>query len=510
MLWNICRLLKGMVVKMEQYIIGIDQSTQGTKALLFDGSGRLLAREDIPHRQIVNEEGWVSHDAMEIYRNTVLVVRKLVENAGIDKNAVAGIGISNQRETSVAWNRNTGEPVEHAIVWQCARASEICGQVEKMGIGEKIREKTGIFLSPYFPASKFAWLMQNSKEVEKMDVRKDLCLGTVDSWLVYKLTGGKQFRTDYSNASRTQLFNLHTLTWDEEICGWFKIPVECLPQVTDSDGNFGATDFEGFFEKPVPIRGVLGDSHGALFGQGCHSAGMVKSTYGTGSSIMMHIGSTPVLSTHGIVTSLAWGIDGKAEYVLEGNINYTGAVITWLEKDLKLISSAAETEELAYAANKADRTYLVPAFSGLGAPYWDNHAEASVSGMTRLTGRAELVRAALDSIAYQITDILMAMEQDAGLEIKELRVDGGPTRNKYLMQFQSDIAQVTIQVPDAEELSGIGAAYMAGISLGIYDKDTVFSHIRRSKYTPGMEETVRNEKLAGWKNAVKKVLTQSV
>jgi glycerol kinase len=495
---------------MEQYIIGIDQSTQGTKALLFDGKGGLLAREDIPHRQIVNEEGWVSHDAMEIYQNTVAVVKRLVEKSGVDKNLVAGIGISNQRETSVAWNRNTGLPVGDAVVWQCSRAKEICRLVEEMGVGEEIAARTGITLSPYFPASKFAWLLQNCPEVEKLDVPRELCLGTVDSWLVYKLTGGVQFRTDYSNASRTQLFHLDRLAWDEEICGWFGIPVSCLPTVTDSNGDFGTTDLEGFFERPVPIRGVLGDSHGALFGQGCHESGMVKATYGTGSSIMMNIGTAPVRSTHGIVTSLAWGIDGKVEYVLEGNINYTGAVITWLQKDLGLISSAAETEGLAYAANKADGTYLVPAFSGLGAPYWDNNAKATVSGMTRLTGKAELVRAGLDSIAYQITDVLRAMEQDAGIEIKELRVDGGPTRNRYLMQFQSDIAHMTVQVPNVEELSGVGAAYMAGIALGLYDREEVFGRIRREKYVPEMDSGLRSEKLAGWRDAVKKVLAERV
>ncbi|HOO28760.1 MAG TPA: FGGY-family carbohydrate kinase, partial [Lachnospiraceae bacterium] len=324
---------------------------------------------------------------------------------------------------------------------------------------------------------------------------------------IYKLTGGSRFQTDYSNASRTQLFNLHTLAWDSEICTWFQIPPECLPEVTDSDGDFGTTDFEGYFAHPIPIRGVLGDSHGALFGQGCHKKGMVKGTYGTGSSVMMNIGDKPVLSSHGVVTSLAFCIGGKVDYVLEGNINYTGAVITWLKNDVKLIASEKETEALALSANKADKTYLVPAFSGLGAPYWDSDATASVSGITRITGKAEIVRAALDCIAYQITDIIRAMSQDAGIPIEELRADGGPTGNSYLMQFQSDIAGVNVQVSKAEELSGIGAAYLAGISLGIFNKEQIFHNMRRQTYLPAMDGNERDEKYKGWKSAVSRVLT---
>ncbi|MFT3985037.1 MAG: glycerol kinase [Lachnospiraceae bacterium] len=493
---------------MEKYIIGIDQSTQGTKALLFDSTGKLLGREDLLHEQLINDKGWVSHDASQIYENTVSVVQKLVEKTNIDKQQIAGIGISNQRETSVAWNKMTGEPIDHAIVWQCARAKDLCRKIEEAGAAEEIRRKTGLFLSPYFPASKFAWFLKNRPEAKTLAQKGELCLGTIDSWLVYRLTGGRCFRTDYSNASRTQLFNLYTLSWDQEICDLFQIPISCLPQVMDSNGDFGETDLEGYFDRPVPIRGVLGDSHGALFGQGCHKKGMVKSTYGTGSSIMMNIGEIPVLSSHGVVTSLAWGIDGTVEYVLEGNINYTGAVVTWLIQELKLIQSAAETEALADMANKEDQTYLVPAFSGLGAPYWDSDATASISGLTRTTGKAEIVRAGLDCIAYQITDIVQAMGQDAGIPIRELRVDGGPTRNRYLMQFQSDIAGVTVQVPEAEELSGIGAAYMAGIALGVFDRDGVFTHMSRKTYVPMMEDDVKNKKYAGWKAAVGRVLTK--
>ena len=489
----------------EKYLISIDQSTQGTKALLFDSQGNLIKRTDKAHKQIINEKGWVSHDPEEIYQNTLEVVRRLVEESGIEKDSIIGLGISNQRETSLAWDKNTGKPIGQAIVWQCARAVDICERVEAMGQGERIREKTGMNLSPYFPAAKIAWILENEEGAREKAAEGTICHGTVDSWLIYKLTGGKSYKTDYSNASRTQLFNIFELKWDEEICRMFGIDVKNMAQVCDSDSNFGETDFEGFLPKPIPIHGVLGDSHGALFGQGCLKPGMIKSTYGTGSSIMMNIGEQPVLSTHGVVTSLAWSMKGKVNYVLEGNLNYTGAVITWLKDDLELISSPGETQELAQKASKEDQTYLVPAFSGLGAPYWDSRAAAAVVGMTRTTKKAELVKAGLECIAYQIADVVKAMSEDAGMKVEELRVDGGPTRNTYLMQFQSDIARAAVQVPDAEELSGIGPAYAAGLALGLWGPE-IFQKIQRKKYTPEMQEETAKIKYQGWKNAVEKVL----
>ncbi len=491
----------------EKYIISIDQSTQGTKALLFDESGSLIKRTDKPHEQIINEKGWVSHNPAEIYGNTVEVVKRLVEESGIDKEEVVGIGISNQRETSLAWDKVTGEPLGHAIVWQCARAVDICERVEKMGEAENIRRRTGINLSPYFPASKIAWILENVEGAKEKAEKKEICHGTVDSWLVFKLTGGRSYKTDYSNASRTQLFNIFELKWDEDICKLFGIDPGNLAEVVDSDADFGETDFEGFFKKPIPIHGVLGDSHGSLFGQGCLKSGMIKSTYGTGSSIMMNIGEKPVLSTHGVVTSLAWSMGGKVNYVLEGNLNYTGATITWLKDDLKLIDSPAETEKLAKEAVSDDSLYLIPAFSGLGAPYWDSHASAAIVGMTRTTGKAEVVRAGVECIAYQITDIVKAMSGDAGVTVGELRVDGGPTRNAYLMQFQSDIAEADVQVPDSEELSGIGPAYAAGLALGVWD-EKIFEKLKRVKYEPRMEKKIRDNKYQGWLSAVHRVLTK--
>ena len=490
---------------MGKYLIGIDQSTQGTKALLFDQEGNLIKRTDKAHRQIINEKGWVSHDPEEIYRNTLEAVRNLVQESGIPAGDVVGVGISNQRETSLAWDRSTGEPLGQAIVWQCARAVDICERVERAGQAEVVRSRTGINLSPYFPASKIAWILENVEGAKEKADSGNICHGTIDTWLIYKLTGGKEYKTDYSNASRTQLFNIFELKWDQEICELFGINPDNMAEVCDSDSCFGETDFNGFLPHPVPIHGVLGDSHGALFGQGCLKPGMTKSTYGTGSSIMMNIGEKPVLSTHGVVTSLAWSMNGKVNYVLEGNLNYTGAVITWLKDDMKLISSPGETQKLAEAASKDDKTYLVPAFSGLGAPYWDSRATAAVVGMTRTTKKPELVKAAVECIAYQITDIVNAMSEDAGVKVEELRVDGGPTRNSYLMQFQSDMTRAAVQVPDAEELSGMGPAFAAGIALGLWDEN-IFNKLNRTKYEPEMNEKEAEQKYLGWKKAVERVL----
>ena len=491
----------------KKYLVGIDQSTQGTKALLFNQDGDLIKRTDKPHEQIINEKGWVSHNPDEIYRNVIEVVKRLVEESGIDKNAVAGIAISNQRETTLAWNKITGKSYGNAIVWQCSRAAGICDRIAETGAAEEIRTRTGINLSPYFPASKIAWILENVDGARDAAEKGEICHGTVDSYLIYRLTGGKSYKTDYSNASRTQLFNIGELKWDSRVCELFGINPENLAEVVDSNSNFGETDFEGFFPKPLPIHGVLGDSHGALFGQGCLKSGMIKATYGTGSSIMMNIGEKPVLSTHGVVTSLAWSMSGNVNYVLEGNLNYTGATITWLKDDLKLIKSSGETGAIAEAARHDDSVYLVPAFSGLGAPYWDSYATAAIVGMTRTTRREEVVRAGVECIAYQITDIVKAMSEDAGVTVGELRVDGGPTKNTYLMQFQSDMVGADVKVPDSEELSGIGPAYAAGIALGLWGEE-VFGRLQRVTYSPKMANEIREKKYCGWKNAVSKVLTK--
>ena len=351
------------------------------------------------------------------------------------------------------------------------------------------------------------WIMENVPEAKKLADEGRLCLGTVDSWLLSFLTKEKVHATDYSNASRTQLFDIIALRWDEELCRAFGVPVEALPEVRMSDSVFGTTDLDGYLDKPIPICGVLGDSHGALFGQDCRRPGQVKATYGTGSSVMMNIGDEPRFSSGGLVTSLAWGMNGKVEYVFEGNLNYTGAVMTWLRKDVGLIENDVEATELAKAANPNDRCYFVPAFSGLGAPYWDSKASGLLTGVSRTTGRAEIAKACLECIAYQITDLTELMRRDAGVELASLRVDGGPTASEYLMQFQSDMARASVEVPNLQELSGMGAAYAAGISAGLYDPDRVYEHVRRRVYSPAMDEGRREELYKGWQAAVRQVLT---
>jgi glycerol kinase len=487
-----------------KYMLGIDQSTQGTKAVLFDAAGKILGREDLAHNQIINDLGWVEHDPLQIYENTLKVAKTLIEKLNINKSEITGIGLTNQRETAVVWDRVSGLPVYNAIVWQCARGTSICKRLEDSA--PMIQARTGLNLSPYFSAAKIAWVLENVEGAKHKSEAGTLACGTMDSWLVYKLTGKQSFKTDYSNASRTQMFNIRELTWDQEICNLFGINTACLAQICDSNADFGKTDLDGFLDQPIPIHSVMGDSHGALFGQRCLSKGMVKATYGTGSSIMMNIGEEPIFSKKGIVTSLAWGIDGKVEYVLEGNINYTGAVISWLKNDLGLIQKASDTEELAYQANPMDKTYLVPAFSGLGAPYWNSNASASICGMSRTTGKAEFAKAALESIAYQIADIVNVMAEESRMGIQELRVDGGPTRNTYLMQFESDILGIPICVPEMEELSVIGAAYMAGISMGLYNAEAVYENHKNTRYFPVMEQQEKQEKYQGWKKAVDMVL----
>ena len=488
---------------MASYLIAIDQSTQSTKALLFDSQGYICLRVDRPHRQIIDERGYVEHDPEEIYQNLLALIPELIEKTGVDPQSVAAVSISNQRETSVMWERATGKPVYNAVVWQCARGAAICDSLEDHA--ETVQQKTGLKLSPYFSAAKLAWIMRNVPGIKERAEKGEICCGTMDSYVLFRLTGGKEFRTDDSNASRTQLFNIHTLQWDEELLSLFGIPACCMAQLTDSDGLFGYTDFGGALPAPVPIHCVMGDSHAALFAQGCLTEGMLKVGYGTGSSIMMNIGEKPILSQRGIVTSLAWKLKGQVNYILEGNVNYSGAIVTWLKDQAGLLKNAAESQALAEQANPSDKTYLVPAFSGLGAPYWRSDVSAAFIGMSRTTGRAELVRAGLEAIAYQITDIVQLMQQEANISEIELRVDGGPSRNKWLMQFQSDMLKSPVLVPEAEELSCVGVAYAAGMALGLYD-DSIFENNRYFRYEPRMDETTRKEKHAGWKEAVRRIL----
>ena len=491
---------------MRSYIIGIDQSTQGTKLLLFDEAGKICYKQAKSHRQYIDERGWVEHDPQEIWDNVKALVKDAVQTMKLDGREIRAIGISNQRETAMAWNRETGKPVYPAIVWQCARGAAICEDIREQGLAPTIADITGLPLSPYFSAAKLAWILQNVEGADGLMQAGKLCMGTIDSWLVYCMTKGQVFATDFSNASRTQLFDIHQLKWSKEAADAFGIQISSLADILDSDGIYGATDFDGILASYVPIRAVFGDSHAALFGQGCQKPGMAKATYGTGSSVMVNIGKEPIRSKHGLATSLAWSISGEANYVLEGNINYTGAVITWLKDNLQLISSPAETEGLARGANPQDRSYFVPAFTGLGAPYWRSEATGLYTGITRLTGKKEMVRAALDAIAYQIRDVVSIMEEESGRSLAALRVDGGPTKNGYLMQFQTDVLGCPVEVPDAAELSAIGAAYAAGIAIGAYDAATIFNQMERTAFQPNMPEVRREQLLKGWQDAIEQTV----
>lgn len=485
-----------------KYLLGIDQSTQGTKVVLVNEKGKIAKKVTKNHRQIISNEGYVSHDLNEIRDNIDFLIKKILNDTVVDQSDIVGLGITNQRESAAAWSKKTGKPLSYTVVWQCSRAKEICAQLEKEGYSKTVYNKSGMPLSPYWTAAKFDWLLQNVPEVKQSKENHDLCFGTMDSWLIYQLTNGQSFKTEPSNASRTQLMNIDTDQWDKELLDIFDIPVDSLPEIVNSNAKFGMTDFNGILSHKIHIYGVMGDSQAALFGQRGIHVGDVKSTYGTGSSIMMNIGEEPVLSKNGLMTSLAWQIDGKATYVLEGNVNYSGAVIKWLKDDLKLIDSSAETEELAKQANPIDETYLVPAFTGLGAPYWNDDAKAIIVGMTRNTRKNEVVKAGLESIAYQINDVLQAMKNDVGNNCKVLKVDGGATANKYLMQFQSDLTQSNLMIPDVEELSVLGSVFLAGLQLGIFNDDVLDNAIEYTVFKPQMNDQTRQKKLDGWHNAV--------
>ncbi|MDR2391132.1 MAG: glycerol kinase GlpK [Planctomycetota bacterium] len=490
---------------MERYVLGIDQSTSGTKAILFDSRGALAGRHDVAHRQIVDDRGWVEHDPGEIYANLLKAISGVVKRTGIDPASIAGAGLSNQRETAIAWNRKSGSPVYNAIVWQCPRGEAICQGLARRNAGEKIRLSTGIPVSAYYSAAKLAWILENVPDARRLGTTGELCCSTMDSWIVFKLCGGEPL-TDFSNASRTQLFNIGSLEWDSEICGFFGLEPGWLPRVTDSNSLFGQSDFEGILPSPIPLHGVLGDSHGALYGQGCLTPGAVKATYGTGSSVMMNIGGKPIFSNRGIVTSLAWGIDGRVDYVLEGNINYTGAVIRWLVDGLGMLASSREAESVARSAKNVEGLYLVPAFGGLGAPYWDEAARGVICGLSRGVGKAEIVRAAEECIAYQIADVVRLMQEETGFTIDSLKVDGGPVRDSFLMQFQADVLGAGVSVPEFEELSGCGPARLAGMAIGLYPRGTTL-HEPRVRYLPAMAEEERRRRCRGWRDAIEKVLT---
>lgn len=489
---------------MDKYIMALDLGTTSCRCIIFDKNGRICSAAQKEFTQYFPQPGWVEHDAEEIWATQTGLMYEAMSKIDITINEIAGIGITNQRETTVLWDKETGRPVHKAIVWQCRRTAGYCDELKKLGMAEFFRSKTGLVLDAYFSATKLRWLLDNAAGARERAEKGELLFGTVDSWIIWKLTGGKVHVTDYSNASRTMLFNIHTLKWDEEILRVLKIPQQILPEVKPSSHVYGYTDSK-LFGREVPIAGAGGDQQCALFGQTCFERGEVKNTYGTGGFMLMNTGTAPVNSHNGLVTTIAWGVDDKVEYALEGSIFVAGAAVQWLRDELGLIRDAAESEVLAKSVPDANGCYVVPAFVGLGAPYWDQYARGAIVGLTRGVNRNHIVRATLESIAYQVNDVLMAMQEDSDMSITSLRVDGGACDNDFLMQFQADILNTSVVRPYCIETTAMGAAYLAGLAVGYWrSKDEILAnHVIAAEFKPQMGQAKRESLLQGWHNAVK-------
>lgn len=489
---------------MDKYIMALDLGTTSCRCIIFDKNGRICSAAQKEFTQYFPQPGWVEHDAEEIWATQTGLMYEAMSKIDITINEIAGIGITNQRETTVLWDKETGRPVHKAIVWQCRRTAGYCDELKKLGMAEFFRSKTGLVLDAYFSATKLRWLLDNVTGARERAEKGELLFGTVDSWIIWKLTGGKVHVTDYSNASRTMLFNIHTLKWDEEILCVLKIPQQILPEVKPSSHVYGYTDSK-LFGREVPIAGAGGDQQCALFGQTCFGRGEVKNTYGTGGFMLMNTGTAPVNSHNGLVTTIAWGVDDKVEYALEGSIFVAGAAVQWLRDELGLIRDAAESEVLAKSVPDANGCYVVPAFVGLGAPYWDQYARGAIVGLTRGVNRNHIVRATLESIAYQVNDVLMAMQEDSGMPITSLRVDGGACDNDFLMQFQADILNTSVVRPYCIETTAMGAAYLAGLAVGYWrsKEEILANHVIAAEFKPQMGQAKRESLLQGWHNAVK-------
>lgn len=489
---------------MDKYIMALDLGTTSCRCIIFDKNGRICSAAQKEFTQYFPQPGWVEHDAEEIWATQTGLMYEAMSKIDITINEIAGIGITNQRETTVLWDKETGRPVHKAIVWQCRRTAGYCDELKKLGMAEFFRSKTGLVLDAYFSATKLRWLLDNAAGARERAEKGKLLFGTVDSWIIWKLTGGKVHVTDYSNASRTMLFNIHTLKWDEEILRVLKIPQQILPEVKPSSHVYGYTDSK-LFGREVPIAGAGGDQQCALFGQTCFERGEVKNTYGTGGFMLMNTGTAPVNSHNGLVTTIAWGVDDKVEYALEGSIFVAGAAVQWLRDELGLIRDAAESEVLAKSVPDANGCYVVPAFVGLGAPYWDQYARGAIVGLTRGVNRNHIVRATLESIAYQVNDVLMAMQEDSGMPITSLRVDGGACDNDFLMQFQADILNTSVVRPYCIETTAMGAAYLAGLAVGYWrsKEEILANHVIAAEFKPQMGQVKRENLLQGWHNAVK-------
>lgn len=490
------------------YILSIDQGTTGTTILLMDAEGEIVGKESREFTQYYPKPGWVEHDAIEIWEVTCQVVVDLV-SAYNAKNQIIAIGVTNQRETTVIWDRRTGNPIHPAIVWQCRRTSEICSDLKKQGLEEKIKSKTGLVTDPYFSSTKVLWILDQVDNARSLADQGYLAFGTIDSWLLWNLTDGTSHATDQTNASRTMLFNINTLQWDEELLEIFQVPVSILPEVQPSSNIFGTTKGLEFLPDSIPISGMAGDQQAALFGQLCTQSGVAKNTYGTGCFLLLNTGDQPIQSESGLLTTLACSLDQKPTYALEGSVFIAGAAIQWLRDELHFVDSAAETEVLAESLNDSDGVFVVPAFTGLGAPYWDPNAKGAILGLTRGTTPSHIVRASLESIAFQSADLVEAMIYDAGLQLHQLRVDGGAASNNFLMQFQADLLGVDIERPCHIETTAIGAAYLAGLGVGLWKNiDELVLHRQVDRvFSPQMPELQRQDKLSAWRNAVKRVLS---
>ena len=479
---------------MSKYIMSLDLGTTSCRTILFDKKGQICSVAQKEFTQHFPQPGWVEHDAEEIWATQKGLMFEALEKLGVEMSDVAGIGITNQRETTVVWDKVTGRPVCKAIVWQCRRTAEYCDQLKAQGLTEMFREKTGLVLDAYFSGTKLKWILDNVPDARQRAEAGELLFGTIDTWIIWKLTNGKVHVTDYSNASRTLLFNIHTLEWDEEILKILDIPRQMLPEVKPSSCVYGNTEARIFGEE-VPIAGAAGEQQCALFGQTCFEPGEAKNTYGTGGFMLMNTGTKPVASKNGLVTTIAWGVDGKVEYALEGSIFVAGAAIQWLRDQLGLIRNSAESEECARAVPDPNGCYMVPAFVGLGAPYWDQYARGAIVGLTRGVNRNHIVRATLESLAYQVTDVLKAMEEDSGIKLATLAVDGGACANDFLMQFQADIINTVVARPKFIETTAMGAAYLAGLAVGYWQskEEIKANHSIACEFVPDMEETKREE-----------------
>ena len=489
---------------MSKYIMALDAGTTSNRCILFDHAGNICSVAQKEFTQIFPQPGWVEHDADEIFSTQLEVAKLAMQNIGATAADIAAIGITNQRETTIVWNKFTGKPICNAIVWQCRRTAAYCDHLREEGLTETVRSKTGLVIDPYFSGTKIRWILEHVSGARQQAENGELLFGTVETWLIWKLTGGRVHVTDYSNASRTMLFNINTLRWDEEILAKLEIPASMLPQARESSCIYGSTDAY-LFGAPIPIAGAAGDQQAALFGQACFTPGDSKCTYGTGAFLLMNTGSKPIFSQNGLVTTIGWGLNGQVSYALEGSIFVAGAAIQWLRDELRFIESAADSEYMARKVSDTHGCYVVPAFTGLGAPYWDAYARGAVLGVTRGVNKYHIIRATLDSIAYQTNDVLKSMEADSNIRLAGLKVDGGAAANNYLVQAQSDISGAPVLRPRCVETTAMGAAYLAGLAVG-YWKDT--DEIRQNwaidrSFTPQISEEDRAQRVNGWKKAVR-------